>query len=288
MFIEVVVWTGILLGAAYPSVHLRREMGILVGSQGVMMSLAGLLDVVLLRAGVDAWTAMIIVMSIGVFLGLLHIPLLLVTSEEMFLLLTVLSQLALIEFWFGLPSLTGGSGGLLYPSGHLLWPAFGLLLVGVGGLAAYDSKVVRKVIGEPQWAAVRHLGRRAGSVGVPAEWLYTVGLGIYGGLLAVCGLVAARLLEYVVVSSFSLAWVLAVIMITLVSERRPLLLGVPLCVSYSVIEVVLRQTIFGSTVGSTVFHILFPLVLWAVWRLQKVKLFSRLLKLPDEGQVLLW
>jgi ABC-type branched-subunit amino acid transport system permease subunit len=53
----------------------------------------------------------------ALLLGLIHIPILLGAGRELFLVLTAITQLVLKEFWYAIPQITGGSGGVLLPEG---------------------------------------------------------------------------------------------------------------------------------------------------------------------------
>lgn len=254
-------WTVFLLIGVGVSSHLHRQMGVLLASQGLVMTLAALVDCQLLRQGFSTTVALMTGVTAGGLLGLFHVPVLYQTGAALLLVLTALSQIVLVELWYAFPQVTGGSGGVLLPPGAsgagVLWALLVLVVCGVAYLGLFVAKAERRF----DWACLRSLGLQAGAMGVRAGVLFGAGFLLYGTLLGAAGITATRLLGYLTVTSFGLPWALAVVMIVLASEERPVLWSVVLSLLYSSMQVLLRQSVYASPTWSNMFEMMFPICL---------------------------
>jgi hypothetical protein len=258
--LTMLVWTILLLAGVGVTSHLYRHMGVLTASQGTIMSLAALVDVFLLKHGLNEALSWLVAVAFSVALSLLHLPVLLQTKAALLLVLTAISQLVLVEVWYAVPQFTGGSSGILLPEIGAVG-AFGTLLVIVGAGVAYLYLYVSKPQRHFNWMCVKALGPKAEAFGVPAVRFYALGFAIYGLVLGAAGITATRLLGYLTISSFGLTWALATVMIVLAFPKRPVFGAVLLSLTYCAIRVILRQSVYASVTASAAFEILFPVVL---------------------------
>jgi len=273
--ITMLAWSLFLLAGVGASAHLYRHLGVLTASQASIMSLAALLDTLLLKRGMSPIFSWLLAVVTSAGLGIIHVLILLQTRTALLLLLTAISQLALVEVWYAVPQLTGGSSGMLLPRTEAGGALFSLVVLMVGG-AIYLYWAVTRSQSSFNWACVRTLGPKAEAFGVPSIRLYTIGFAVYGVLLGACGVAATRLLGYLTISSFGLGWALATVMIVLAVPRQPVVGTLVLCLIYSAIHVLLRQSVYASVTASAVFEILFPLILLALMRAQ-----DRIERRPD-------
>ncbi len=256
-------WSLFLLVGVVATSHLYRHMGVIVASQASVISLAALFDTLLLKGGVSPQLSWLVAVAGGAGLGLIHVPILLRTRAALLLILTAISQLVLVEVWYALPQLTGGSSGVLLPSTSAA-AALAALVALLAGYVVYLRRAVGTADSGFDWACVRRLGPKAEAFGVPSLRLYTIGFVAYGVLLGATGVAATRLLGYMTVNSFGLGWALATVMIVLAAQRYPVGAALALCLVYSAIRVLLRQSVYASVTASAVFEILFPTVLLAL------------------------
>jgi len=258
--LTMLMWSLFLIAAVSVTAHLHRHMGVLIVSQASIMTVAALVDVRLLKSGVNPIFSLAVAVIAGCVFGLFHLPVLLQTGAALLLVLTAISQLVLVEIWYALPQITGGSGGILLPSNvapSALLTFF--LILGIIVVYLYRNTVLptRRF----DWATLKSLGPKAGAFGVPALQLYAIGFALYGALLGAAGVAATRLLGYLTVNSFGLTWALAVVMIVLASQRQPVWGALVLSAFYCAIRVLLRQSVYASVAWSHAFEILFPLTL---------------------------
>lgn len=255
-----VLWTLFMVGSVVVTRHLQWNAGILVASQATVSSLAALVDARLAAAGVGS---VLVALAFATLLGVLHYGVLRAVGPGVLLMLTAVSQLILVEFWYALPATTGGSAGLLLPAG--VSPSLGIALFLVVAVAA---AVALRHLGKPQdyrWASIRAVGPHAGAVGVPAPALFLVSFALYGLVLGSIGIAAARTLGFLTVGMFGLPWALAVVMVALATGLRGGWSIVALCGAYAMGRVLLRQSVYASPFFSTFFEIAFPVVLFAVF-----------------------
>ncbi|HJQ25507.1 MAG TPA: hypothetical protein VKA60_16425 [Blastocatellia bacterium] len=254
-------WSIFLLAAVKATAHLQRHMGILVASQSSVMSIAALIDITLLKRGVSGTVSGMAAVSVGLLLGLVHLPILLQTGAGLLFILTAISQIVLVEAWLALPAITGGSNGILLSARPNAATGMVWLLALMAGSGIYIYKNDAKAERRFDWSCLKSLGLKAEAFGVPSLRLYVIGFALYGVVLSATGVAATRILGYLTVTSFGLTWSLAVIMIVLYLPARPLVSALVLSVLYSSIRVLFRQSVYASSFGSHVFEMLFPLIL---------------------------
>jgi ABC-type branched-subunit amino acid transport system permease subunit len=258
--LTMLTWSLFLLAGVMISTHLLRHMGVLVASQASVMSLAALCDVLMLKQGMNPLLSWLLAVIVVGGLGVLHVPILLQTKPALLLVLTAISQIVLVEVWYAFPQLTGGSGGVILPPVGSGW-ALATLVALMVAAAMYLLRFVAAPERAVGWACVRTLGPKAQAFGIPAIRHYAVGFAAYGILLAAAGVAATRHLGYLTVNSFGLGWSLATVMIVLAATNWPIVGTVGLCLFYSAIRVLLRQSIHASVTASAAFEILFPVIL---------------------------
>jgi ABC-type branched-subunit amino acid transport system permease subunit len=259
-------WSTFLLAAVGASVHLYRHIGVIVASQASVMTITALIDAMMLKHGFNPMTSLLVAVSTGIALGLIHLPVLLQTGPGLLLILTALSQLVMVEAWYALPQITGGSGGILLPGKTDAGSAMMVFLMLLAGASVYLHYSVAQSSKRFDWACLKVLGTKAGAFGVPSQRLYVIGFAIYGALLGAAGVAATRLLGYLTVNSFGLTWSLATVMIVLSWPQRPIFGALVLTILYSVIRVLLRHSVYASVGWSHAFEILFPLILFILVR----------------------
>jgi ABC-type branched-subunit amino acid transport system permease subunit len=266
--LTVLTWSLFLLAGVMISTHLLRHMGILVASQASVMSLAALCDVLMLKQGMNPLLSWLFAVVAAGGLSVLHVPILLQTKPALLLVLTAISQIVLVEIWYAFPQLTGGSGGVILPSVGSGW-ALAALIALMAAAAFYLFRFVAAPERAVGWACVRTLGPKAEAFGIPATRRYAIGFVAYGILLAAAGVAATRHLGYLTVHSFGLGWSLAAVMIVLATTNWPIIGTVALCLFYSGIRVLLRQSIHASVTASAAFEILFPVILLLLMSLDR-------------------
>ncbi len=267
------LWSIFLFSGACVTAHLHRHMGVLTASQASIMTITALLDVRLLKLGSDPVLALLPGLVLAAGLGVLQLAILLQTGAALFLVMTVIAQLVLVEIWYAVPQLTGGSGGILLPRVEM-WSAlagFALLLV---ASFWYWRNFVARPAQKFDWACMKSLGPKAAAFGVPATRHYALGLALYGAVLGATGIAATRVLGYLTVNSFGLTWALATLMIVLTATKKPVLSLMLLAICYCSIRVWLRQSVHASQALSHAFEILFPLALLLILKLKDVRRFA--------------
>ncbi|MFO0927858.1 MAG: hypothetical protein U0736_12590 [Gemmataceae bacterium] len=254
------LWVALMLAGVAATGHVHRHLGVLLASQGIVMSLSALTDALLVRHGLSPVIALLAGLAVAAALGLIHIPVLVRTGPGLLLLLTALGQVVLVELWISLPEFTGGSGGLILPVALSRFDIGAAAAVCVGA-AAYAVWVVQAPRMAFEWPCLRSLGRQAGVFGVPVRPRYLAAFLVYGLLVGTTGLIATRHLGYLSVSSFGLSWSLTVVMVVLASRDYPVLSGVVFCSLYAGLRVLLRQSVHASTAWANLFELAFPLCL---------------------------
>jgi hypothetical protein len=258
------LWTLFMVASVLVTRHLQWNAGILVASQATVASLAALVDARFAAAGA---VSILLALAFASLLGVFHFAVLRAVGPGVLLMLTAVSQLILVEFWYAFPALTGGSGGLLLPSS--VSPQLGIALFLCVAVAAGATL---RLLGDPQdyrWASIRALGPHAGAVGVPAPTLFVVSFALYGLVLGSIGIAAARTLGFLTAGMFGLPWALAVVMVTLATGVRGGWGIVLLCAGYAIGRVLLRQSVYASPFFSTFFEIAFPVALFAMYLLRE-------------------
>lgn len=254
-----VVWAGFAVAACQVSLHLYKDLGVLVASQSFVMTLAALTSSQLIRFGYDPAVGLLAAMAVGMGLGLLHAPLLLMVGPSLILVITAVAQIVLSQFWLAIPSWTGGSGGMLVPKGDLVLElsSFGVLLC-LGSW--YIFRIAAGKARLFDFACIRSLGTKAGALGVTSRRLLFVGFLLYGVTLGACGATAVRLLGFLTPELFGLAWALTTVLITVIAKesRFPLFTIVVLAGLYAGIRVGLRQLVMASPAWSHGYDVLFP------------------------------
>lgn len=254
------LWMVFLAASVYVTRHLQWNAGILVASQATVSSLAALVDARLATLGAIALLAGL---AVAICLGILHYVVLIAAGPGVLLMLTAVSQLILVEFWYALPELTGGSAGFLLP-GNASSRGAVIVFLGVSAIAFASLHILVKSE-DYRWASIRALGPHAGAVGVPGPQLFVISFAIYGATLGSVGIAASRTLGFLTVGMFGLPWALAIVMITLATGSKGRW-GVPLlCGIYAIARVMLRQSVYASPFFSTSFEIAFPMFLFVLY-----------------------
>lgn len=264
--ILLISWALLAIVSCVSSLHLYRDLGVIVASQAFLPTLSALMFAVLVRNGAPTAGAMAIAGIGGAALGLAHVPLLRLLGVELLLVVTAIAHIVIQQFWLALPEWTGGSGGLLVP-GTPSWATPAML----GSLAAfglgYRYILHQRAHSQLAFAAVRNIGEQAGALGVPALAYYRIAFGVYGFLLGLCGAEAVRVTGFVVVEMFGLAWALTIVLITLIAGMRPnplpALIG--LAVSFALVKVGLRQFWEADPRWSHGYDVLVPALLIGVY-----------------------
>lgn len=254
------LWTVFMVASVFATRHLQWNAGILVASQATVSSIAALLDARLATAG---GVFILVPLAAASLLGVLHYVVLRAVGPGVLLMLTAVSQLILVEFWYAFPALTGGSAGLLLSEGSSSRVGITVFLC-----IAFAAAFAFRQFGAPddyRWASIRALGPHAGAVGVPAPALFVASFTLYGLVLGSVGIAASRTLGFLTVGMFGLPWALAVVMITLATGVRGTWSILLLCMGYAIGRVLLRQSVYASPFYSTFFEIAFPVVLFAVY-----------------------
>lgn len=260
-----IIWSALGIASAGVTLHLYRNLGALVASQATIMAAAALADVLAFKAGVPAVASLGIGALVGVVLGLAHVPVLYRTGPPLLLVATAILQLLVVQAWYALPDITGGSGGILYEKN--LGPISAIIVLSV--LLAWGFVyMLRAARPEEQfrWSMLRELGRTAESFGVNTQLQYCLSFAVYGLVLGIAGITGSRVLGFLTVDSFGLSWALACVMIALASTSGTLLPLVTLAITYSAIRVLLRQSVHGSVTSANLFELAFPLVLLVLAR----------------------
>lgn len=242
------------------TLHLYRDLGVLVASQAFVMTLAALAHAQMIRAGADPTVGLAVSIIVGVLLGLLHVPILLQVGPYLILVVTAIAQIVLAQFWLAMPYITGGSGGLLLPSNEARIET----LAAVVALALsifYIVGIVGKRERAFDFACIRSSGMKAGALGVSSLRFYVFGFALYGLTLAVCGAAAVRLLGYLTPDLFGLSWALTSVLIALIAKDRSFSLMIALAVLYAAIRIGLRQIVMASPAWSHGLEMLFPALL---------------------------
>lgn len=256
-------WSLVLWAGVIPTLHLYQNLGVLVASQSSIMSIAALIDALLIKRGFAPMGAFLVTLVAGAGLGLIHLPVFLQTRAAALLVLTAISQIVLVEAWYAAPETTGGSGGLLVPKVDITQTTTLLcVLVALFNLyILYLGKLPRKKF---DWASLRTIGLKSEAFGVPARRDYLFGFVAYGIILAAGGVAAARFVGSLAVGYAGLSWSLTTLMIALAASTHSIFLGVILALLYSTIRVLLRQTVEASGALSAFFEILFPVALFFI------------------------
>ena len=257
-------WSLFTLSATTVTFHLYRNAGVLVASQNLIMAVSALVDALLMQAGFNSLTALLIAMTTGVLLGLLHLPVLFKAGVTLLLVLTALASFVLTEVWYALPSVTGGSGGILLPQEISNYDATLLLLLVLITSRLYLRYKSSQANLQFDWETLKTLGPISGAFGVQSTKIYVTLFSLYGLLVGMSGVAVARYLGYLSVSTFSLSWSLAIVLIAVSLNKQPYIYVVLLCTVYGTVRVMLRQTVYASSFWSNLFEILFPIVLLTI------------------------
>ncbi len=257
--ILLVSWALFAVISCHLTLHLYKDLGVIVASQAFVMTLGALAFTLMIRGGASYEGGIGVAMCLGAALGLLHVPLLRMLGPNLLLVLTAVTHIVLAQFWLALPQWTGGSGGLLLPRSASWWSPL-LLLIALAIAIGYRVSLLRLPHATFSLASIRTAGEKAGALGVPVLLLYILGFGLYGVLLAVCGAQAAQVTGFLAPEMFGLSWALTVVLITLVSSTsdRPVCLLMLLAVVFAVTKIGLRQILQADPQWAHAYDVILP------------------------------
>jgi ABC-type branched-subunit amino acid transport system permease subunit len=235
------------------------------------MTLAALAYTQIVRSGGDPGIALMAAIVVGATLGILHLPILLQVGPYLILVITVVAQIVLSQFWLAVPDITGGSGGLLLP-GKEIGLELSAVLLALFATAWYEMRNSKKAGQQFDFAAIRDLGIRAGALGVPSLRIYVSGFLLYGVILSVCGVAAARMLGYLTADLFGLSWSLTNLLIILIARGRSFAVVVLLAAFYVCTRIGLRQILMASPMWSHGLEVLFPALLLIIFSVSELRL----------------
>jgi hypothetical protein len=267
-----VLWTSYFFGAVLATRQLAQKLGITVISQSMIACIVGLVDISGIRAGLGSTLSAVFAIGIGWLVAICHIPLLWFARPRIFLLFSLVAHLLTIELWLAFPGLTGGSGGLFYPSQEIkaAGQVFGALALATGLVALHRTSSSVPLFA---WECAKQHGPDAGVFGINTALLYLVAFSTYGVVLAGIGVSAHRTLGYVVVNAFPLSWALSVLMLSVLQST--IYTTFILSISYSAITIILRQSVVASGFVASLFEMAFPLIVASLVLVQKLSKTDR-------------
>jgi ABC-type branched-subunit amino acid transport system permease subunit len=261
---DVLFWTLFVSAPTMATIHLGRHLGVLVLSQAMLSASAALLFARVIGGTSNPWLALALALVGSTLLGLLHFPILLCFGRGMTVILTVIAQMVIQEFWLAAPAVTGGSGGILLATRWWAVPTATLALITL--LFAW-----RLVLRPPRpattfdWPCLRHLGPHAGAFGVAANRHYYTGFALFGLVCGLVGVAATQLVGTLSIQSWGLSWPITLLLIALLAYESPFATTLTLALIYSTLRIVFRQSIIASALTSHLFELAFPLVLMIVY-----------------------
>lgn len=254
--IEGFAWVAILATAVVASTWLWRTLGVLVASQGLVANTSALVFAGATRAGWGTVPALALAMGTGALLGLGHLALLRATNRDVLLVASVLLSFFWADLWLSLPSLTGGSGGLL------------LTQTRSGGTAAISAALALCFVGLQTVmplrnrgflaASAKELGLSAGVLGVPVGRVFVGGFAVVGGALGLLGAAGAELAGMIGPSLFSTGWSLSILVLVVAPAIPRLPRTVVLPAVFIASRWLLRETLPPSIGSSQLAELFFP------------------------------
>lgn len=269
------VWVLLLVGCVLPTLFLYRNLGVLVGSHGFIATISSMVYAVCVRSGTTEVVAFALGLVVACVLGLIHIPILRATNRQIFLILSLAGHFFIAELWLSVPSITGGSGGLLLPASG---SKFVLVFV-YSGMVAVATFFARSLENREnaffEFSTIRTLGPRAGSLGAREGGFLGAGFALFGLLVGAAGIVGARFSGYTAPGSFDVSWSIICVSIVLVATTRGLKLAALLCALYAALRIVVRHSLSASVTTSVFLDVMFPAVLLFVYAFNRGLVLKR-------------
>lgn len=206
---EAVLWVAILGTAVVVSSWLWNTLGVAIASQGLMANTSALVFAMSQQGGLAPFPALILAIGAGAALGLAHLGLLKASNKEVLLIASVLLTFLWGDLWLSMPAVTGGSGGVVVPSGA----AFALICVAtaVGGHGLLKALMWPKADAAFTSLCSREVGLVSGVLGVPVQRLFIGGFVLVGCIFGLLGAAGASLTGIVTLNLFSTTWSLTVL-----------------------------------------------------------------------------
>jgi len=268
--LTILISTLLITSSVISTLHLFKNFGILIASQTFLIQLAALLTVILFNQNVNHSIVVMTVMGVIILVGLLHILLLRNFGTDILLIISMILNMSIQEFWLAYPETTGGTGGLLLQGGHEIWPSLVLLILSLVFCGLYFFRLSKNVQSFV-WKFTKKLKFKSALFGINIDQYYFLGFLLFAIIHSLIGVVSVQYLGYLSSESFSLAWTLTVLSIVVFSAKDGYLLSFLLAILYIIIKLLLRNSPNVSTTSANLFEVLFPSLLILIFVTRKVK-----------------
>lgn len=261
--IEAGMWVGVLAVAILASLWLWNTLGVGIASVGLIANTSALMFARMDGWGFDGVISATGAVAMGVMLGLLHLALLRATNKDILLVTSVLLTFLWNDIWLSLPTLTGGSGGVVAQRSY---SEAVIALAAAVGLCSflYAAMLPRSNRAFVTLTARQH-GLESAVLGVSTWRIFGGGFAATGavfGLLGVCG---ASLTGIVSPTLFSTAWSLSVLVVVVAPAISPSTRILVLPVIFVAARLIMREILPVSIGFSQFVEVFFPaaVLLWS-------------------------
>lgn len=261
--LEASLWVAILSAAVLASHWLWRTLGVAVASQGLIANTSALAFVLAQQHGLGPVSSTMAAGATGLALGMAHLALLNATNKEVLLVASVLLTFLWNDLWLSLPSITGGSGGLLLASSPTS-AALSLLAAAVAWVLL-DRYLVPQAHAVFIRQSCRELGLRAGVLGVPVARVFGGGFALAGAAFGLLGAAGAQAAGVVTPSLFATSWSLSVLAVVIAPGIALVHRALSLPVLFVALRWLLRDQLPPSIGASQLVEFAFPasVLLWS-------------------------